>query len=215
MDDAVLYMLHQTLSFLDGPGWYVKLVFFDFSSTFNTTQPLILRGKLEQMEVDPILISWIHNYLTERPQYVRLGDCVSRTLVSNTGDPQGTVLSPFIFTLCTAEFACKSASCHIQKYSDDTAVTCVKGKNEGEYRRLITTFTDWSNRNGLILNTSKTGEMIVDFGRKKLPRLAVTIDGEIIEVVQSYRYLGIHLDSKLDSSVHSSVLYKKGQNRFF
>lgn len=106
--------------------------------------------------------------------------------MSSTGALQGTVLSPFLFSLYTADFAYKSASCHIQKYSDDTAVVaCVKGEDEGEYRGLINACTDWSKRNGLILNTSKTKETIVDFGRKKLPRLPVTADGQVIEVVHS------------------------------
>ena len=34
-------------------------------------------------------------------------------------------------------------------------------------------------------------------------------------MVQSYRYLGVHLDSKLDWSVHTDAVYRKGQNRLF
>ncbi|KAJ8353481.1 hypothetical protein SKAU_G00210480 [Synaphobranchus kaupii] len=54
--------------------------------------------------VDAPLVSWIVNYLTGRPQYVRLQHCVSDRVVSNTGAPQGTVLSPFLFTLYTTDF---------------------------------------------------------------------------------------------------------------
>ena len=36
-----------------------------------------------------------------------------------------------------------------------------------------------------------------------------------IEIVRSYKYLGVHLNNKLDWSVHSAALYKKGQSRFF
>ncbi|KAK7919139.1 hypothetical protein WMY93_010423 [Mugilogobius chulae] len=164
VDDAILYMVHRALSFLDGAGGYVRLMFFDFTSAFDTIQPQLLKGKLERMGVDPVFVRWIHNYLTLRSQYVRLGDCVSGILTSNTGAPQGTVLSPFLFTLYTADFAYTSAACHVQKYSDDTAiVACVKGRDENEYRELITGFTSWSRENGLMLNTSKTKEMIIDF----------------------------------------------------
>ncbi|KAK7886625.1 hypothetical protein WMY93_026246 [Mugilogobius chulae] len=167
VDDAILYMVHRALSFLDGAGGYVRLMFFDFTSAFDTIQPQLLKGKLERMGVDPVFVRWIHNYLTLRSQYVRLGDCVSGILTSNTGAPQGTVLSPFLFTLYTADFAYTSAACHVQKYSDDTAiVACIKGRDENEYRELITGFTSWSRENGLMLNTSKTKEMIIDFGRK-------------------------------------------------
>ena len=33
--------------------------------------------------------------------------------------------------------------------------------------------------------------------------------------MQSYRYLGVHLDSKLDWSVNTDAVYRKGQSRLF
>ncbi|KAF7649770.1 hypothetical protein LDENG_00136660 [Lucifuga dentata] len=74
-------------------------MFFDFSSAFNTIQPLLLRGKLEGAGVDCHLTAWTIDYLTNRPQYVRLHNCVSDVVVCSMGAPQGTVLSPFLFTL--------------------------------------------------------------------------------------------------------------------
>ena len=194
----------------------MRLMFFDFSSAFNTIQPQILRGKLENLSMEPAVIEWINSYLTERPQYVRLGDTVSDTVDTSIGAPQGTVLSPFLFTLYTSDFTYKTPSCHIQKYSDDTVVAaCVRGGDEAEYRRVISEFTYWSRCNGLVLNVAKTKEMIVDFGRRKAHHLPVVIEGEGIEVVQTYKYLGVHLDHKLDWSVHTDAAYKKGQSRLF
>ena len=46
---------------------------------------------------------WTIDYLTNRPQYVRLHDCVSEVVVCSTGAPQGTVLSPFLFSLYTSD----------------------------------------------------------------------------------------------------------------
>ncbi len=74
------------------------------------------------MQVDPCLVSWITNYLTDRPQYVRLKDITSDTVVSSTGAPQGTVLAPLLFTLYTSDFCYSSELCHIQKFADDTAI---------------------------------------------------------------------------------------------
>lgn len=48
--------------------------------------------------VDSTFVSCITNYLTERPQFVRLENCVSGTLMSSTGAPQGTLMAPFLFT---------------------------------------------------------------------------------------------------------------------
>lgn len=57
--------------------------------------------------------------------------------------------------------------------------------------------------------------MVVDFCRSKPPLEQVSISGRDIEVVQSYRYLGVHLDCKLDWSVNTEAVYKKGQSRLF
>ena len=54
-----LYMLHWAYAYLDVPGSYVRIMFFDFSSAFNTIQPPILKDKLLGMGVAPSLTSWI------------------------------------------------------------------------------------------------------------------------------------------------------------
>lgn len=175
-----------------------------------------IRYSVEKIGVDAMLVTWIYNYLTGRPQYVRLGGYRSETVVTNIGAPQGTVLSPFLFSLCTADFKHVSELCHVQKYSDDTAVVaCIRGGDEGEYRDLVAAFTTWSRRKGLLLNALKTKEMIVDFRRLKRSHQPVIVDGQNIENVQSYKYLGVHLDNKLDWSVQTGTAYKKGQSRLY
>ena len=51
--------LESHLSHLEKPGSSVRMMIFDFSSVFNTIQPAILGDKLEFMEVDQPLTSWI------------------------------------------------------------------------------------------------------------------------------------------------------------
>jgi len=65
----------------------------------------------------------------------------------------------------------------------------VRGGDEEEYRTVISELVTWSRCNDLIFNRSKTTEMIVDFGRRKSNHLPVVIEGEGIEVVQTYIYL--------------------------
>ena len=42
VDDTLLYLLHRAYSYLDELGSQVRIMFFDFSSAFNTIQPLLL-----------------------------------------------------------------------------------------------------------------------------------------------------------------------------
>ena len=216
VDDAVLYLLHRAYSYLDVRGNHVRIMFFDFSSAFNTIQPRLLRSRLDSMGLPSSITAWITDYLTNRPQYVRLGSCVSDTIKSSTGAPQGTVLAPYLFTLFTSNFTHNSQTCHLQKYSDDTAiVACVRDGQEGEYRDLVRAFSDWSEDNGLLLNTNKTKEMVIDFRLSRQPLQPINIRGNNIEVVSTYKYLGVHLDDKLDWSANTDALYKKGQSRLF
>uniref|UniRef100_A0A667Y6G0 B30.2/SPRY domain-containing protein n=1 Tax=Myripristis murdjan TaxID=586833 RepID=A0A667Y6G0_9TELE len=51
VDDAVIYLLQRAHMHLDGGGSTVRITFFDFSSAFNTIQPLLLSEKLRVMGV--------------------------------------------------------------------------------------------------------------------------------------------------------------------
>ncbi|KAI3377265.1 hypothetical protein L3Q82_009171 [Scortum barcoo] len=167
VDDAVIYLLQRSLSHLEDAGNTVRITFFDFSSAFNTIHPSLLRVKLERAGASDQLAAWVTNYLTDRPQFVRLQDCVSDVVVCSTGAPQGTVLSPFLFTLYTSDFTYSTDSCHLQKFSDDTAIVgCVSEGNDCEYRKVIMDFVDWCELNHLQVNASKTKEMVIDFSRK-------------------------------------------------
>jgi len=51
-------------------------------------------------------------------------------------------------------------------HTDDTAVVaCVRGGQEKEYRDLVESFYGWTKNNFLLLKTTKTKELVVDFGR--------------------------------------------------
>ncbi|KAI3356781.1 hypothetical protein L3Q82_003322 [Scortum barcoo] len=169
VDDAVIYLLQRSLSHLEDAGNTVRITFFDFSSAFNTIHPSLLRVKLERAGASDQLAAWVTNYLTDRPQFVRLQDCVSDVVVCSTGAPQGTVLSPFLFTLYTSDFRYSTDSFHHQNFSDYIAIEgCVSEGNDCEYRKVIMDFVDWCELNHLQVNASKTKEMVIDFSRKLL-----------------------------------------------
>ncbi len=104
VDDAIIYLMHRSYLHREDVGSAVRIMFFDLSSAFNTIWPLLLEGKPLRARVDCHLATWIINYLSDRPLYLRLQNCVSDMVVCSTGAPQGTVLAPFLFTLYTSDF---------------------------------------------------------------------------------------------------------------
>ena len=74
------------------------------------------------MNVDAYTVLWILDFLTNRPQCVRLASGLPSDLVfTNTGGPQGTCLSPFLFTLYTANCQSTHDECQTDKCADDSA----------------------------------------------------------------------------------------------
>ncbi|KAK3557940.1 hypothetical protein QTP86_003864 [Hemibagrus guttatus] len=213
VEDAITYMLHRALSHLDSSRGAVRITILDFSSAFNTILPLLLRDKLTEMGVSSHLVAWIIGYLTGRPQYVQLGDCRSDTVVSSTGAPQGTVLYLVLFTLYTSVFQYNSESCHVQKFMDNTAIVrCIRRGQEEEYKKLIQDFIAWCYFNHLHLNTTKTREMVVDFRRPRPQPEPVTISGDCVEFVKTYKYLGVQLDERMDWTANMNALGRRGQS---
>ena len=217
VDDAVLFVLNKIYSHLEKPGTYIRLMFFDFSSAFNTIQPHLMAQKLVSMNVQPATVLWIMDYLTHRPQYVRMkSNCTSDTICSNTGAPQGTVLSPFLFSLYTADCRSSSDSCSLTKFADDSGLTGqVTDGDETEYRREVDKFVGWCDDNFLGMNVSKTRELIIDFRKKGGVHDEVILKGEVVETVEHYKYLGITLDNKLTWKQNTEALMKKLHSRLY
>lgn len=53
VDDAIIYQLHRASSHLQRSGDTVRVMFFNFSSAFNTIKPSLLKERLRTMQVDP------------------------------------------------------------------------------------------------------------------------------------------------------------------
>ncbi len=84
-DDAIAFTLHTALSHLENKNAYVRMLFVDYSSAFNTIVPATLVAKLQTLGLNRSLCSWILDFLTGRSQVVRMGNNTSAPLTLNTG----------------------------------------------------------------------------------------------------------------------------------
>ncbi|KAI3363977.1 hypothetical protein L3Q82_001574 [Scortum barcoo] len=57
--------------------------------------------------------------------------------------------------------------------------------------------------------------MVVDFRRPRPHPEPVIIKGDCVEVVHTYKYLGVQLDDKLDWTANTDALCRKGQSRLY
>ncbi len=138
VDDAVNMGLHFILQHLDRPGTYVRILFVDFSSAFNTIIPDTLQNKLTQLSVPTSICQWITSFLTDRQQLVRLGKFSSSTRTISTGAPRGCVLSPLLFSLYTNDCTSKDPSVKLLKFADDTTlIGLIQDGDESAYRQEV------------------------------------------------------------------------------
>ena len=55
----------------------------------------------------------------------------------------------------------------------------------------------------------------IDFTLNKNPLLPITIKGQLVDIVSTYKYLGITIDDKLDWDAHASIVNSRMQRRLF
>ena len=214
-EDAIATALHTSLTHLEKRRSYVRLLFVDFSSAFNTIIPDILVRKLGDLGLPPPICSWVRNFLTTRPQSVRIGAHTSATLTLSTGSPQGCVLSPLLYSLYTHDFTPAHTSNSIIKFADDTTVVgLISDENETHYRDEVEQLAERCRANNLLLNKKKTVEIVVDFRKKKEgPVPPLLIDGGCVERVTSFKFLGVHIQEDLHWGINSKVIHKKARQR--
>ncbi|XP_077981372.1 uncharacterized protein LOC144436447 [Glandiceps talaboti] len=224
VEDAVIALLHQALSHLEQPKSFVRILFVDFSSAFNTIQPHLMVNKLNAMNVNPNIILWVLDFLTNRRQYVRVNAIgmnnrnpsatVSSMRSTSTGAPQGSVISPVLFTLYTNDLKSTSEKGQMVKYADDTAFGDYSN-DEKHFENQVHHLKQWCEDNYLELNTKKTKEMVIDFSRSRREVKALEINSEVVERVSIYRYLGTLIDDKLTFQQNTDAVYKKCQQRMY
>ena len=208
VDNAVSLGLNFILQHLEKPRSYARVLFVDYSSAFNTIIPHKLFDKLSGMNVHSSICHWVLDFLLDRPQVVKFQGFTSGSVTLNTGAPQGCVLSPFLFVLFTNDCVSQDPSVNVIKFSDDTTIEgLIQNDNEERYREEVRRLAAWCSDNDLELNVSKTKEVIIDFRRSSHTPDPLMINGQLVEQVSSFKFLGtvISDDLKWDTNINSIV----------
>lgn len=149
---------------------------------------------------------WIQEFLTNRPQSVRLDHHHSPTPSLSTGVPQGCVLSPLLYYLYTYDCIPDHSPNTIIKFADDTTVVwLITGSDEPAYRAEMEKLSGWCSENSLTFNIKKTKELIIDFRRKQEHHPLC----KVVERVPSFKYQGISISEDLTWSENTHSLVKK------
>jgi Reverse transcriptase (RNA-dependent DNA polymerase) len=136
----------------------------------------------------------------------------SRTI--NSGVPQGSILSPLLFSLFIDDLSTFLRDSKFHFYADDLQIylTGKRGNLAGLASRVnseLTVILEWSRVNGLLLNPKKSQAMLIV--NRNSPRVLpqIRLGAEPIEWSDNVKDLGIFFDSRLNFSRQVSEVCSK------
>jgi hypothetical protein len=200
-------------------------IFYDYSKAFDTINHRILLEKLESMGIAGNAKNWIKTYLQDRTQTVALrgpsGTALSEETKMNVGLPQGSTISPTLFTLFTADLATHANVGSLTLYADDTTQLITDAqinKSDAEQQislsqqgsTAVQQMQDYCIEDGLFINRMKT--VMLHF---KPPRHnhnyspLIKIDKKTIPEQEEISFLGVKLENTLEWKSHIESLSKK------
>ena len=101
-----------------------------------------------------------------------------------------------------------NVDCLLHKYVDDTTLTDLI-LNNGEpsnMQSFLQQLLNWADSNNMVVNFDKTKKMVVGPISKTSNFLPLTTDTGLIEQVNSFKLLGLHLDSNFSWSTHVETI---------
>lgn len=178
--------------------------FIDYRKAFDCINHQKLIEILKTTGIDREEIRLITNLYWEQNAVVRIEGTYSDAIKIKRGVRQGCVLSPLLFNIYSEAIfreALEGIECGVKvngrlinniRYADDTVVLA---ENEQDLQRLLNQIVRHSEHYGLLINTTKT--KIMAFTKKPV-QAHLVIDGDLVEQVSTYKYLGSIVNDQCD-----------------
>ena len=195
----------------------MDMAYLDFSKAFDVVSHLLLLDKLQLLGFDPIVISWIKSFLIGRTMSVSVSGTSSLSMPVTSGVPQGSVLGPLLFLIYVNFITVAVAGCWVAFADDFKLCVCYPRNNvdqqmqasvrlQNDLNNIADTSLSWN----LKLNPAKC--VIMRFGeRSGTDQVAYSIYGTNLIFVDSYKDLGVTIDSGLKFHAHvNAVIGKAG-----
>ncbi|KAH6591484.1 hypothetical protein BASA50_008660 [Batrachochytrium salamandrivorans] len=198
-------------------GLNTHVLFIDIQKAFDTVPVGALLWKLQNMGFPRRTLAFLKALYTSSSARARAGSLLSDPFPVQRGVRQGCPLSGLLFNLFINDILDDVAPITVPglprdtnpirglMYADDVAVFA---DSEQSLLAASTAIEQWANQWEMQFGVAKCG--IISFTGHLAPRLDTPLDirlhGQLVSRVESYKYLGVLIDSKLD---HSAWLKQK------
>ena len=201
--DALVNFVTDAVLSLDQKNCHgIHALLIDYSKAFDNMNHQLLIDKMYHMGIDQKTINITKSFLTDRTAsvIVRSSNTKSKPKSVDIGVPQGSLLGPALWNIFVDDMPENTAK--LVKYADDTtAYVKIKKCNSSALQKCADEIAEWSSKNQLTLNTGKTKSMTLNLKTPPTTE-AIRIDQIEIEDVDSFRLLGVTLDTHITFAPH-------------
>ena len=190
------------------------VAFLDLKKAFDTVDHKLMLSKLSNLNISYRVIRWFASYLENRSQVTKISNITSEPGNLDCGVPQGSILGLLLFIIYIDSLPAKLGNYSCYLYTDDTAIVTTGDEVENVASNLENALTishEWIPDNKLSLSLSKTKVMFLGTTHKtqEAADIVVKCNNEVVQKVNSFKYLGIMIDKNLKFSEHVDYTKKK------
>lgn len=220
-ETALELLTEQVYTVWKSPKHVATLLSLDLSGAFDTVHPIRMLDILRKKGFPGWLVRWVRAFLTDRTTTLVIQGKESPPFAIKAGVPQGSTLSPILFTFYAHELLeiCNQPKARISAigFADDTNILTYGTSTESNCRtleRIHEKCLEWAERHGMKFSPGKYELTHFTRSRTKFNLAAGVNFGSIRkEPSGEVRILGVWLDTKLTWSAHARKVTRKAASQ--
>ena len=196
-------------------------LFLDLKAAFDKVNHSALLIKMHKVGVRGRLAKYITNFINNRTFSVRCGKTYSEPVIQEHGVPQGSPLSPTLFIILINDIFNElhnvSSQLKYSMYADDLAVWITHSSVDTATDILqvaLNHIDHWCCQWGVQISPAKSEYIVFSHKHNHIePLQPLNVNGQIIPLVHTIKYLGITLDRRLTYNHHVADLQQRCSRR--